>query len=60
MPDLEDAEADLAEQERWGMGRIAFAVKKLTAAVRLIRTRVATHDQRLDDLKARVDRLDPP
>lgn len=60
MPELEDAEADLVEQERWGLSRTGSALKRLIAAVRIIRTRVVLHDQRLDAMQARLDRLDPP
>lgn len=60
MPDLEDAEAAMADQERWGMTLAAVATKRLAAAVRLIRTRVFQHDSRLDAIEARLNRLDPP
>jgi hypothetical protein len=60
MADLEDAEASISEQERWGLGRVGQAVKRLAAAVRLIRARVVQHDQRLDEIETRLNELDPP
>ena len=60
MPDLEDSEGGIVEQERWGMSRVALALRAVVREVRLIRARVATHEQRLDALKARLDQLDPP
>lgn len=60
MPDLEDADAAIVEQERWGMSWTGIAVKRLAAAARLIRTRVAQHDTRLDAIEARLNRIDPP
>jgi hypothetical protein len=60
LADLEDAEAAVAQQETWGLGLLGVAVKRLAAAVRVIRTRVTQHESRLDAIEARLDRLDPP
>jgi hypothetical protein len=60
LPDLEDADTAITEQERWGLGLIGTALKRLAAAVRLIRTRVTVHEQRLNAIEARLDQLDPP
>ncbi len=58
--ELEDAEAKLVEQEKWGFNRVGLGLRLLTAAVRLLRSRVVAHEQRLDAMQARLDRLDPP
>jgi hypothetical protein len=55
MAELEDAEAEMAEQERWGLGRVGLAVKRLLVAVRVLRNRSVAHDQRLDAIEARLD-----
>jgi hypothetical protein len=60
LPDLEDAETAIAAQEKWGLDMVGTAAKRLAAAVRVIRGRVATHDTRLDAIEARLDRIDPP
>jgi hypothetical protein len=50
LPDLEDAETAITEQERWGLGLLGTALKRL----------VAVHEQRLNAIEARLDRIDPP
>jgi hypothetical protein len=60
MPELEDAETELAAQERWGLSRVGVAATRLAAAVRVLRGRVATHEQRLAQIETRLDRIDPP
>jgi hypothetical protein len=60
LPDLEDAETAITEQERWGLGLTGAALKRLAAAVRLIRARGVVHEQRLDAIEARLNRIDPP
>lgn len=59
MPDLEDAETELAAQEKWGLSRVAVAAIRLAAAVRVLRGRVATHEQQLAQIEQRLNRIDP-
>ncbi len=59
-PELEDAEAELVLQEKWGWDRVGLAAQRLTAAVRLVRTALVSHEQRLAAVEARLDVLDPP
>jgi hypothetical protein len=60
LPDLEDAETAITEQERWGLGLTRHRTEAARRSGPADPDARCVHEQRLNAIEARLDRIDPP